>query len=91
MKIASDKKIYYQKTLFDDGNSEELYLKKEIKKRREKEVKEKEKNYLAKKAKENQTSLADVSKVIKNNLEQYDNMLIKIFGDKNVFKDWLKR
>lgn len=82
--------IIRQKTLFDDENSDELYLKEEMKRLRRKKIKEKEKDYLKRKAEENQVPLSESRRVIERDMKQYDDMILKIFGDKDVFNDWCK-
>lgn len=90
MKITSSGKIIRQKTLFDDENSDELYFNEEMKRLRRKEIKEKEQAYLNQKAIENQVPLSESRRVIERSMKQYDDMILEIFGDKDVFNDWYK-
>lgn len=78
--------IKRQKTLFDDENSDDIYFKEEMKKIREREIKEKEKVYLENYAKSIQVPLSEADKHIEDGIKTYESMIIKIFGE-YIFKN----
>lgn len=90
MKITSNGKIIRQKTLFDDENSDELYFKEEMKRLRKKEIKEKEKVYLNRKANDAQIPLSEAKGIILRSMKQYDDNIAKLFGDKDALENWFK-
>lgn len=79
-------KIIRQKSLFDDETSDDIYFKEEMKRIREKEIREKEKAYLENYAKSIQVPLSEADDHIKNSIKAYENMIIESFG-KYIFKN----
>lgn len=93
--MISNYKIIRQKTLFDDETSDDKYFREEIKKKRKKEIKEKEKAYMERYAKNCQVNLSEVDKIIERNNEFYEEMLKGVFGssisnDEKPYRDMLE-
>lgn len=93
--MISNYKIIRQKTLFDDETSDDKCFREEIKKKRKKEIKEKEKAYMERYAKSCQVNLSEVDKIIERNNEFYEEMLKGVFGssisnDEKPYRDMLE-
>ncbi len=85
-----NQKIIRQKTLFDDENSDENFLKEELKRRRRLEIKRKERELEEKYAKSCQIDVSEVDEHIKQSVEQYKKMIIETFGSDIFSNDnWL--
>lgn len=78
--MENNQKIIRQKSLFDDENSDEIFLKEELRKRRQLEIKRKERELEEKHAKSCQVDISEVDKIIERNNEFYEEMLKGVFG-----------
>lgn len=88
--MEDNQKIIRQKTLFDDENSDEDYLREELRKRRQLEIKRKERELEGKYAKNCQNDVPEVDEYIKQSIKQHKKMIIETFGF-DIFSntDWL--
>lgn len=88
--MEDKQKIIRQKTLFDDENSDENFLREELRKRRQLEIKRKERELEEKYAKSCQIDVSEVDEYIKQSIEQHKKMIIETFGF-DIFSntDWL--
>lgn len=88
--MENTQKIIRQKTLFDDENSDEDFLREELRKRRQLEIKRREHELEEKYTKSCQIDVSEVDEYIKQSIEQHKKMIIETFGF-DIFSntDWL--